>query len=501
VGDKVNSSIFISYSHRDIKWRLIIEVNLKQFVQEADVVWHDGQIPAGDDWRKNIQDAMTSAKVAILLVSTDFLASDFIRKQELPYILDAAKKEKLRLFWIPIRPSGYKRTELERLEALGKPDRPLSQLRKSDRDQALVDICTEIAREIESAEKDGSGAPPEIDSRAVDSNSRSAGEGINALLELMQEPSVREKVGSFKTVFATAVEQIEILKYYKGLHDNLHTLQFRCYNYLNNLVRTLRLYPEELSAWDNVIDYELKLSKIVEGLNAATLNERLVRTVGWVPGLINSLGVLFEAVRSNDIDRIAAALVPLQRVLAVHPNLLDIRLNATARTVPLPILVRALTGLRDSLDQKKIMPWTLRRFNEGVVALRDLDASLSYLTNDHTMWQGIDIEFSRIEGTIKDDLSDLELSWLSLKASTLEQCGAKQDDWAVRMREEVGRLEEALSASDPRAVRQNFHRLRSRVNDRFYFVDFSLNELCDKLQRVGGPLSDVLDMLKESGDE
>jgi hypothetical protein len=137
--------VFISYSHKDGDWLQRLQTMLKPSIRNNSLsTWDDTHIRAGARWRAEIRSALNRAKVAILLVSPDFLASDFIEKNELPPLLDSARKRGTRILWIPLRASLYRETEIGQYQAVHNPDKPLNSLKQAKLDQALVEICRQI---------------------------------------------------------------------------------------------------------------------------------------------------------------------------------------------------------------------------------------------------------------------------------------------------------------------------------------------------------------------
>src|SRR2546423_354718 len=101
------SGIFVSYSHADHDWLSRLQTHLAPHVRDEKLdLWDDTKIAPGVDWAAEIDQALGKARVAVLLVSPDFLASEFIAQVELPAILGRAGND-LTIIWIPIRPSAW----------------------------------------------------------------------------------------------------------------------------------------------------------------------------------------------------------------------------------------------------------------------------------------------------------------------------------------------------------------------------------------------------------
>jgi hypothetical protein len=142
------NSVFISYAHKDDQSWLdnLLKSLLWLKIRYNIEFWTDRDIEPGEKWHEKIQAALDRAKVAVLLVSPEFLASRYIANSELPKMLEAAESDGMKIFWIPVRPSSYERSPLAKFQAAHLTDKPLASLRGVARDQALVDISEKLAK-------------------------------------------------------------------------------------------------------------------------------------------------------------------------------------------------------------------------------------------------------------------------------------------------------------------------------------------------------------------
>jgi hypothetical protein len=141
--------VFISYSHEDDEQWLDPLLTHLEFLKQSDVeIWTDRDIKPGSRWRVDIENALASARVAVLIVTPAFLASPFIRDNELPPLLRAAESDGLIIFWIPAEPSSVKQYEIIEFQAAHPESKPLSELKGAKRGKAFVSIAEKLAQTL-----------------------------------------------------------------------------------------------------------------------------------------------------------------------------------------------------------------------------------------------------------------------------------------------------------------------------------------------------------------
>jgi hypothetical protein len=145
VSPAARDCVFISYSHKDKAWLESLRTLLKPLMrQNALSLWADTDIQPGAKWHDEIENAMARAKVAVLLVSADFLASDFIAEKELPPLLAAAEREGIRILWIYLSPCLYKATPIAAYQAAHDLAKSLAEMTTAEQQRVLLQVAEAI---------------------------------------------------------------------------------------------------------------------------------------------------------------------------------------------------------------------------------------------------------------------------------------------------------------------------------------------------------------------
>ena len=155
-GRTTRNQVFVSYSHADEEYLKRLRVHLNLLERRNIKIWTDKDIEPGMRWQDEITSALAKTKVAILMISTDFLNSDFITRQELPPLLAAAQDEGVEILPVLVKPSAFGDIEIEPLSRYQAVNmgRPLVKLKDdAEREEEFVRILQVIRKHMEGARR------------------------------------------------------------------------------------------------------------------------------------------------------------------------------------------------------------------------------------------------------------------------------------------------------------------------------------------------------------
>lgn len=142
-GDNSRVAVFVSYSHTDRRWLDRLKVHLTPLARQYDLdLWEDTRLRPGAKWREEIRLAVDRADAAILIISADFLASEFIQNNELPPLLKAAEEEGTLIIPIIASPSLFlRRQDLSQFQAVNEPSKPLLSMQEAERENVFLNVA------------------------------------------------------------------------------------------------------------------------------------------------------------------------------------------------------------------------------------------------------------------------------------------------------------------------------------------------------------------------
>ena len=156
-GDAV--TIFFSYSHKDEALRDELAKHLT-ILERLGIIesWHDRRILAGDKWDGEISEKLNTARIILLLISADFLASKYIWEKEVKRAMERHDAGDAIVIPIVLRAVDWKGALFRKLQALPTNAQAITSL--PNRDEAFTEVALGIRAKVEQLRNVRQNSPP-----------------------------------------------------------------------------------------------------------------------------------------------------------------------------------------------------------------------------------------------------------------------------------------------------------------------------------------------------
>ncbi|HZY25234.1 MAG TPA: CHAT domain-containing protein [Bacteroidales bacterium] len=340
--------------------------------------------------------------------------------------------------------------------------------------------------------------------------SQAAGKGLSALKDLMSNPQVYAEVKAGKDKLQEACNQIKIISTYKSVHDELHNLEFECYQ---PIIDEERWFSDNTKmSLRNLRSYYSNLQRINGNLQETAQrkieNQPILQETDWLQDLKQAQAGLYEFIEiSNEIAdfcKLQPTINLLNSVLAYQPTVMDTNLNNAAKALSLASLVQSMCIIRDDIDQVKPISEQeskkIRYIQEGVKALEDLLQEYASLVIRHNEWQRIELDLRCIQSNLNQNINTLEWALSRLKTRIEKQYSDCGDEWMEEMnqlKKYEDKLNNALTMkAEISEVKEDFQAWRRQASYCFFILDKELNSFCGQLRDyIDKPLEAIIEMM------
>nr|WP_275955362.1 toll/interleukin-1 receptor domain-containing protein [Mediterraneibacter glycyrrhizinilyticus] len=145
--------VFLSYCHVDEMYKEELDKHFAPLKRSNKVeTWNDRELKAGTKFDDNIKSHLNQDDIIILLISSDFFASDYCYNIEMQRAIERANRRECILIPIIVRPCLWTETPIKDILALPKDGKPISKY--EDKDEAYLEIVTAVSDMIDSFESE-----------------------------------------------------------------------------------------------------------------------------------------------------------------------------------------------------------------------------------------------------------------------------------------------------------------------------------------------------------
>lgn len=144
--------LFYCYSHKDRDLRDELDTQLSGLHRSGLIdAWYDGELLPGAHWEKEIENQLNTADIILLLVSANFIASDYCYGKEMKQAIARHNAKEARVIPVLLRPVDWNYTPFSGLQALPSNARPITSW--SDHNEAFADVAEGIRRIVVGQER------------------------------------------------------------------------------------------------------------------------------------------------------------------------------------------------------------------------------------------------------------------------------------------------------------------------------------------------------------
>ena len=145
--------VFISYAHEDSSFLPKLEKHLESLKKQNLIsTWSDTDISPGTEWKPQIMSRLNSAQIILLLISSDFMGSNFCYSIEMKTAIQRHKNNQARVLPIVLRSVDWEGAPFANLQMLPTEAKPIKQW--SDIDEAFRDVARGIRKAIKDLDEE-----------------------------------------------------------------------------------------------------------------------------------------------------------------------------------------------------------------------------------------------------------------------------------------------------------------------------------------------------------
>ncbi len=195
-------TIFFCYAREDEALLNKLKTHLRPLQRQGLIdVWYDRNISAGTEWEQEINQHLNSAQIVLLLVSPDFMDSDYCYSIEMKRALERHARGEARVIPVILRYVDWHGEPLGKLQALPTDGKPVRGPDWYDLDRALYDVTAGIRKVVEQLTAPPASASPVITETVPQAAAKPS----------LTTPTIRQLKNKVPVLLPVPVEQLRLL--------------------------------------------------------------------------------------------------------------------------------------------------------------------------------------------------------------------------------------------------------------------------------------------------